>query len=222
MSTGAGNVSLPNVGVNGAGNVRTNLSWYHLYAAARTSRQLCALEAAPSVNALEDAQSLALGATMHLVAAAESKIEEIYFDEIKGLGLSKTQFEKACRNLSALDLPEVLKKYQAILDFRNGCPLETFGSLENVRLLIKLRNNVVHYKPTWYGTGGHRRLSSELLSKFSKSPFSNELDLFPNAWVSYSFCKWGMQAMLEFLAEFHLEIRINNSHSQLYGRIKLE
>jgi hypothetical protein len=74
---------------------------------------------------------------------------------------------------------------------------------QDVALVIKLRNALVHFIPEWETKADeHRTLSANLKPKFTPSTIFEGGLLFPNRWATHSCLEWAIQSTLDFADYF--------------------
>jgi hypothetical protein len=73
---------------------------------------------------------------------------------------------------------------------------------QDVALVIKLRNALVHFIPEWESKADdHRTLSANLKPKFTPSMIFDG-QIFPNRWATHSCLEWTIESTLDFAAYF--------------------
>jgi hypothetical protein len=74
---------------------------------------------------------------------------------------------------------------------------------QDVKIVVELRNALVHFKPEWDTQADrHQKLSKKLKSKFRPSPFLNDELIFPRRWATHGCTSWGVRSCLKFAVEF--------------------
>lgn len=133
----------------------------HLWMA-RHSARLCqeresALVSANQVNGDIEHSSLAVTAVLSSVAFLEALVNEVFLDVVDTpLGQENRRNDGITDDAADLmrnlweDRASILDKYQLALVCARKPKFETGGTLyQKVNLLIKLRNELVHFKPEW-------------------------------------------------------------------------
>jgi hypothetical protein len=114
----------------------------------------------------------------------------------------------------------ILKKYQMALKLNNKKRFEEGQPPYNeVKLVVDLRNAMVHYKPEWVTTVStitkypvtllefEKKLKS---IKFPQNPFANEWEpFFPNKCLGHGCAKWAVDSCIKFADEFYLRMCID-------------
>jgi hypothetical protein len=106
-----------------------------------------------------------------------------------------------------VDRESIISKFNLVLQLRKGSSLDLGANVvQNVDLLIKLRNSVVHFRPEWDDERStHEKLSSKLENRFDHSPYFTSEGLFPRAWATHSFSCWALKSTINFLEHFGRE-----------------
>lgn len=202
-------LSLPALQLSSECKTRHTLSLHHVMAACRFATMVKKLEEENNGKEFGDffheIQQHAMAVTMMSVAALESYLNELCFE---GQLLLKNGVSKDMANyLDSIENKPTLEKYSLIFKFVKKQKLKKDAAYwENADILIRVRNNITHFSPNWYGEKGkHLNLSDDLKRKNIKhSPFLvNEAQLFPLAWASRSFCIWALQSTINFIDCFH-------------------
>ena len=155
-----------------------------------------------------------VGSLISSVACVEANINEFFSnahdriisptsilteDVLGNLG-SKWEDQKV-RRLPSLD------KYQTALAAANLPALDAGRvPFQDVKLLIQLRNSMVHFKPQLQEAGAmDRKVETALRGKFETNPLATQ-KLFPYYLLSFSAARWAANATLKFVREFRLRI----------------
>lgn len=205
------------------GKLRTNLALHHLFAACRFTARILQLErenkGKPFGEFWDEILHNALGVLTLSTAALETFANELYFE---GNGLKDTFNNKTAEILGDLiDRQPVLSKYELILAARTSNSL-SYGTpvVQNVQLLIELRNQVIHFRPEWDGEDGkHAKLSKRLNHRFAPSPYLTGENLFPRAWASGAFASWALNSTIVFIDSFCADSRVSNPFEQIRDRL---
>jgi hypothetical protein len=105
----------------------------------------------------------------------------------------------------------VLEKYQRVLKY---CQKKEFMKGENpyqdADLAIKIRNELMHYKPQSYGGNIQHGFISKLAGKFSNNPLMNGSDnpYFPDKCLGSSCADWAVSSTEAFSNEFFTRLSI--------------
>lgn len=187
---------------------RSAFAVQHLIAAAHFSRQcgeIQRINEGSELGPFYDEQSACVSATIMLsVASLESNINEHLVDSDTLLAEIPSGARKQLNDLVS-SLP-ILEKYQRVLGAKDILPFNRGASpYQDVDILIKVRNELVHFHPEWHDEQRrHRRLGMQLKDLFELSPFISEKTgvLFPQRIVSHGCTKWAVQSALAFMECF--------------------
>jgi hypothetical protein len=220
----------------GSLKIRNYLSIYHILAAAYFARQCLKIELRKDEvsqkyddNSAIEHRALVMACIASSVSFIETTINELFVDaadtqhksaHIRQLD-NETQELLAClwevesygRTASILD------KYQAALRLGKK-PMFEKGKkpFQDVKVLIDLRNALVHFKPEWViaNTGGVAEkdlhvLENKLKKKFTLNPFlKDKRPLFPTLCMSHGCAKWAVDSAVIFVERFYAEMRMTN------------
>jgi hypothetical protein len=98
----------------------------------------------------------------------------------------------------------VLTKYETALLLK-GAPEFDRGKepYQDVNLVIKLRNALVHYKPMWEPMDQTQGIEKLLKDKFPPNPLQESAETYlPNRCLGYGCAKWSVRSVLAFMHEF--------------------
>lgn len=188
----------------------TGLALQHLMAAARFSHQCGQVEAdnegKPFGPFFDELIGCVSASVLLSVASLEANLNQYLFEP-------KNFFKDF--NDGVLDLimdylnsksTKILNKYQKVLSVKGKEIFDTNRNpYQDVDILIKLRNILVHFRPEWHDDQDeHKKLGEKLRGKFELSPFIGEGEgvLFPQRCFSYGCCKWAVQSSLTFMDAF--------------------
>jgi hypothetical protein len=132
----------------------------------------------------------------------EAFLAEIQFEPSIHFPQHRSEFIEECFRLC--ERQPILQRFTflAMLNGRSGPSLGSSPG-QDVNLLIKLRNALVHYQPAWQGESRpHEALNVQLSNRFEKCAWLRDEGVFPRAWVSYSCCKWAVDSVREFVIEY--------------------
>ncbi len=167
------------------------------------------------------------GAIISSVAFLESTISELFWSAAKSLtGIAKelnenlrkrmakiyNGFFNTYKNMSTLD------KYQYSL-LLNGQNLFDKGMnpFQDVSLVIKLRNVLVHFEPEMIDAEENiQKLENLLKGKFEQCPFYSEPSFlfFPHRCLSHGCAKWVVISCIHFANDFYKKIGIDKKYEE--------
>ena len=206
--------------------IRSNFSVPHLLAAAHFSRQVCSIEIGNQGKPLgpfyDDILAFSIANVMTAVASLESYINEVFFDYRKNFSSDKETLIKNIWKHFA-ERP-TMEKFDLALMLRDRAVFDkATNPYQDVAILIKLRNSLVHFSPEWEDEQvAHERLSAQLSGKFQPSPFmQGSAPLFPKRWATSGCTKWAIASCLSYVQHFEelsgLEHRFDNFLDRLSG-----
>lgn len=190
--------------------MRVYFSSYHLWASQHFARCAKEIENQAGEKPRFDIKHRAnvTGAVLSAVAFLEAAVNELFKDVvdehesyISAVGADSRKLIKAFwdlteeRNRSPFS---ILDKYQIVLTF---CRKEQFITgaqpYQDADLAIKLRNELMHYKPESYGGETQHKFFRQLPSKFSDNPLlaSSGNPYFPDKCLGSPCAKWTIQAV---------------------------
>lgn len=198
----------------------------HLMAAARFSRQCGDIQKrhmGQPLGGFFDEQIACVSATVMLcIASLESNINE-YLSEPAKLFL-EISLNKANEFIDLIGNLSILDKYERVLSFKECEDFDRGSSpFQDVDILIKLRNEFVHFHPEWHDKQErHDKLGKKLLYKFELSPFIEESSvLFPQRIISHGCTKWAVTSSIEFIEDFDKKIGVNSKLLKLKSRLEV-
>ena len=157
------------------------------------------------------------------VASLEYNINEYLSDPHVLLAkLPSEAREQLCTLIGAQT--RILEKYESAVAVRG---IEAFNKGrnpdQNVKVLIDLRNELVHFHPEWHDEQDrHAKLGRRLRARFAFSPFIPEKEpLFPIRYISHGCSMWAVKSALAFMDAFAnrlgLQNRFDKDREQLKG-----
>lgn len=197
---------------------RSNFSVQHIMAAARFSRECYLVEKKHMGEQLgifhNEIISFTIGAIFLSVAALEANANEIFADALDNfisLGSYDHSFLSNVWELSKEKL-SILEKYALLLSMKG---IENFGrnvkTYQNISLLIKSRNALVHFKPEWqHKQIEHKKIGLNLKGKFLLSPFivDKNAPIFPTRCMTFGFAEWAVLSSIKFVKDCSIKMDI--------------
>jgi hypothetical protein len=182
----------------------------HLMAAARFARMCGKVElehaGEPLGNIHAEEIAFVSAAVLLSVASLESNINEFLSEDEKLFPQMNPGGRAVLVKLLLERRRRILEKYQKVLALRGRKPFEEGSEpYQSVDILIKLRNELVHFKPEWHDEQNkHEDLGKHLRGKFALNPFFSEENavLFPQRCMSYGCAKWAVESSLKFMKAF--------------------
>lgn len=197
---------------------RYNFAVQHLLAAARFSRQCFNVETAHTNHAFgpffDEVLSYVSGTILCSVAALEANINELFADIQDGIkvidGFNTKLLENSWTDIEKLS---ILEKYGKFFELAKSEKLDKGGrAYQFVKILINVRNALIHYKPEWHAEKKeHYKISQQLKGKFILSAFVDESSpIFPMRCMTHHFAEWAVLSVLEFSDWFATSLNIPN------------
>jgi hypothetical protein len=195
------------VGDEFTASLRANLAVQNMLAAARFSRRVAELEENNKSQEFgpfwEEILHNSIASITCCASSLEAYANELFFD--RGTIFPKYSTSLLDNLWETYERKSILEKFEFALLLLSEKPSIDKGSIlyQNVRIVIDLRNALIHFKPEWDTEADlHRKLSNQLKYKFAPSPFLNDELIFPKRWATHGCTRWGVQSCLKFAAEF--------------------
>jgi hypothetical protein len=200
----------------------------HLMAAARFARMCGKVELEnadkPLGNFYNEEIALVSATVLLSVASLESNINE-FLSEPQNL-FPQLNPEGCSVLVRLFEKENIIDKYQKVLVIHGIEPFEPGADpYQNVDVLIKLRNALVHFKPEWHDEQiEHRKLGERLRWKFALNPFIPEGTgvLFPQRCMSYGCAKWAVESSLAFMKAFSERMGVPFRFEKFQGNLVTE
>lgn len=218
---------------------RTFFSLQHIKSAAYFTRNATAIENALAQEQISSEQHTALSATVTAtlfssVAFLEATINELFADAQDPKGpLAKMDPDRLARLegvwTEKVDRQPILCKYLLFLKILD-CPALDKGtrSWADVRLLINLRNKLVHYQASWLDAGTADMVRSGALVKSKLVTPVRQLPRVPGAagrrsagWLSAGTAVWAVEAAMGFTDSFFEIIDITPTYDHIRQELAL-
>jgi hypothetical protein len=149
---------------------------------------------------------------MQSVAALEAEISEIVLYG-PGHHLGSNGVDQKARDFlnplfDLIDGQGTVSRYECVLHLLEKPALDKSGQMyESVNLLVKLRNEIVHYKSKWGPEMDRKKLFKGLKKlRFVEPPFYSgpgEVNFFPYQILSASCASWAVSTTIEFIDTFY-------------------
>jgi len=218
---------------------RTYYSLQHLLSAVLFARKAYALEENRSGDLATlriDHRAYVTGSIITAVAFLEATINELFADAGDESVNRMKQLTPSLRALMAqmwsLKVPRtasyaISEKYQIALTLAGAPPfLSRQQPLQDVSILVELRNELIHYEPVWRDErvpDDANEANSDRLGRKLRSILRNELNPFAEGWMpyfpdhclGYGCAKWSVEASTRFVDEFFQRIRMSSSLDEI-------
>ena len=223
--TGSGELVAGSATVGGTLRQKSAFAVQHLLAAARFSRRCGEVQEqnfGEQLASFYDEQISYVSATIMLcVASIEANINELLSNpETLFPELNTNAQSEICSLLSSLS---IIDKYQRVLLAKG---IDTFEKgaqpLQDIEVLISLRNEFVHFHPEWHDEQKrHDKLGRKLKGKFGLSPFITESTgvLFPQRIVSHGCTKWAVECSIEFMNLYNAKVALESKFTKFQEKL---
>lgn len=199
-------VALGNATSVAHGTSRFNLAVQHMLAAARFSRAVGELEAEHRGKEFAEFWGSilhnAVACVLTTVASLEAYANELFSDRTTVFpGYSKELLNHLWETYERRQTGD---KFDFALLLMGKTKLNRgVPPFQDVRVLVELRNALIHFKPEWENEAvEHKRLSEKLHRKIEGSPFLSDEPLFPRGWASHSCTTWAVSNAIAFAKNF--------------------
>lgn len=200
-----------------SGRTIATFAWQHMKAATIFRDHVKALEVEHASSALGAHFDLicayASGCLMSSVSCLEALINEYFMDPNGKLRPTFTDFEREFWGKGGVEMKHALVKFQDALIRLNLQSIDETGTIyKDAAALIKLRNSLVHHKPTWDPDRSQKAdLTSYLSGKYSISPYvQTSSDFTTMQSMSHGCCQWAINTAFLFLHHFDSTARLND------------
>ena len=99
---------------------------------------------------------------------------------------------------------------------------------QDVKLLVELRNALIHYVPEWVAAAqaepeaeAAHKFEKKLRRKFLPSPFMGNNPYFPDKCLGHGCAKWGVDSALKFTDKFFSTMGLTPRYELSYDRSSL-
>jgi hypothetical protein len=188
-------------------SVRCNFSVQYLCATARFSNQVCEIEKNNLGNPMtafhEEILELSIACVLMSVACLESYINELFYDCEKHFPNMRPELMNKIWGF--VEQKSILEKYEFALLLMGAQGFEKGNwPYQDIDVLIRLRNALMHFKPEWDSDQVvHAKVSEQLKGRFTPSSIISEGNpLFPQCWASSGCTIWLLQAIISFIYKF--------------------
>jgi len=218
---------------SGTWSMRVYYSSYHLAAAIHFNELVAEIEnnhiGEPTFDIKHRIYST--NAILSIVAFMEAAINELYQDIFDNYDANTRsiadEIHDAMRlvwvrtEISSKSFSSTLEKYQEVLNYLRKKPFpKGKGIFQDVKLIIKLRNQLTHYKPMSKQSQDTDDLDRALKNKFRHNKLMEKSDnpFFPDKCLGFGCINWSINTAKGFTDEFFSRISIEPHYqkSQLF------
>ena len=167
-----------------------------------------------------------VGAIMQSCAALEAEIWELV-NHGPGHHLGSDKTDQAAKNFLAplvelIEKQETLSRYEIMLHLLRKTPLPHGEQpSQDASLVVRLRNELVHYKSRWGEDLERQKLFVALQQKnHPKPPFiSDNVNFFPHECLSAACACWAVSSIVKFIDKFYDRLGIQTPLSGYRDRL---
>jgi hypothetical protein len=222
---------------------RTYLSIVHIQAATLFARLVAKIEKTYTERTkelFEEHRAYVTGSIFSAVSFLEATINELFADAADNVEMAQS-LDSHTRQLMAKmwrrGIPRragysVPEKFQIAL-ILGGKEVfdEGMSPYQDIAVLVKLRNALVHYEPEWVTTFSEaepdavtiQRLDKMLRGKFMLNPMTVEADtFFPNRCLSHGCASWAVYSSLKFADAFFVKMNLPIPYQHVRSRLSTE
>jgi hypothetical protein len=198
-------------------DVRTSLTGQFLGAAAMQARAASEMESRPVPGITESDKvmhrGLVVGAIMQAIAALECEIWEVtvhgpgHHLGSNGIDAEAQAFLRPLAD--TIDKESVLDRYRSVLHLLRKPPLSSGEQpWQDAALVVRLRNELIHYKSRWGQDLDRSRFLRALQAKTEpKPPFIPDgMNFFPYRCLSAACASWGTRSCFALLDSFYARL----------------
>ena len=223
--------------------IRSYFSIQHLLSAVTYSEKIKNIESnlnQKSPNKINDGTELVehraycVSAIFSIVAFLEASINEFFmdaYDNRNGIVADlKDEEVFLLKNMWEMKIPKtanypIIEKYQIALNLLNREKFDIgINPVQNINILIQLRNALVHFEPDWEimnEKASQEKLSKKLDNKFKMNNFLVEYSPnFPDKYLSGDMCEWAISSSLSFTDLFFDKLKIIPYYEKIRNLIK--
>jgi hypothetical protein len=194
--------------------------------AKRTREIESSFSASPSETCRAEHRGLVVAAIMQCAAALETEIHEIStYGPGAHLGSAHTDREgqKFLQPLAdVIDRQETLSRYEIVLHLLKRPPLERSAQpFQSAALLVRLRNELVHYKSRWDEEMDTTKLLTALRNLgHQRPPFvAAGSSFFPHECLSADCAAWAVRSAADFIDAFYARLNVPSRLDACRSRI---
>ncbi len=176
-----------------------------------------------------------IGSVLFSVLYLESTINEFYInmtDYIDYKSDAKAKNKKIISEFWNSDKfvnYSILEKYQYALVLLDCDKFnEAINPFQNIKILISLRNYLVHYRPEWIELKTDQTSKTQIVSlekkmkgKFDiKKIFYDDNDFFPNKYLVYSCTAWAISNSIQFVNDFYEKLDTEYIYKEIINELR--
>ena len=209
--------------------MRTLLTGQAIQAAARFAQLSCQVESSNISSELKsDHRSYVLGAITFSAIFLESTINELFLNagdpKLERHPDPHVEGQLKASWATGIDKLPPLDKFQIALLVAGKEPLDKGKQpYQLAKLLVELRNALVHYKPEWVRLDDQTKWEKKLDGKFEPCEFlkGSNNPFFPDKCLSCGCAKWAVNASWEFVEGFNARMGLPPPKPILENNLRL-
>lgn len=184
---------------------RSNLAANHLEAAAKAARRVHEVEAENAVpeggGFVGDIMQHASVSVVMAAAALEANVNETISDILDGIApltITRERWELLSDLRGRMVGPE--EKHRQLALLLDKTPDRGGAAWQDVLLLTRLRNDLMHFKPAWDDEAVHARMLEMMRRRLGVSRFYQGGFVYPHGFLTYGTARWAVRTVLAFTA----------------------
>lgn len=221
---------------------RTYFSIQHILSAALFARYTYGIEknynGVFSNELFSQHRAYVTGSILSSVFFLEATINELFADTMESNSAIAKKLHPTTIQLMAkmwkLEVPrtanyKILQKYQIALVLAQNQIFDPGASFyQNVNLLVKLRNDLVHFEPEWsklpssddFGPDDIHRYEKTLREKFTVNPLTSQGNpYYPDKCLGYGCAEWSVISSVKFTDEFFSRMGLISPYDHVRNRL---
>jgi hypothetical protein len=220
--------------VTGRMDTRYSFTSQFLMAAILQTQEAYAIEQKPVDEVSETDRvrhrGYVVGAIMQSVAALEAEIWEVMVygpgHHLGSNGIDAGARDFLCPVAELIDRQDALSRYATVLHLLKKKPID-FGTRipQNASMVVKLRNEIVHYKSKLGVDLDRVKLFRALQKKGHRRPPFQQgsgMNFFPHFCLSADCAAWAAQSCIRFINQFYEFLEISSPLSAYSSRLDLK
>jgi len=176
-----------------------------------------------------------IGSVLFSVLYLESTINEFYINVTDHIDYKSDKKAKNKKIISEFWNSDkfvnysILEKYQYALILMDCDKFnETVNPFQNIKILISLRNYLVHYRPEWVELKTDQtdkiqiaNLEKKLKGKFDIKKLSKgDNDFFPNKYIVFGCTDWAISNSIQFVNDFYNKLDLEYIYKEIISELK--
>ncbi len=171
----------------------------------------------PDEDSRAEHRGLVTSAIMHSAAAVEAESAEITLHgpghQLGSNGRDDAAFKFLNPIADVIDDQSVLKRFDLILHLLQKKPMDAGNKpSQHMDLLIRARNELIHYKSKWGQEMAREKLFKSLEGLRFREPFpaTGNQNFFPHKFLGSETAKWAAKTAIVFINEFYVHLNVES------------